>query len=112
VSGTSYVHGSLGADSHGSLTTAGVFTFNADGTLAGKLAINDIATHQSNTIAAGTYTVDPTGRTTLAGVNGTSNFELYLDGNGNGLIMSVDAQDSTAGLAFIQSFNTAEGFEY
>ena len=108
VAETSYVHGSLGADSNGPLTIAGVFTFNTDGTLAGTLAANDITTHVSNAITAGTYTVDPTGRVTLAGVNTALNFQLYLDGNGNALIMGLDSQDSSAGLAFQQNASSAD----
>ncbi len=100
---TKYVHASVGADTNGSLVTAGVFTFNTDGTLAGTLAVNNIATHASAPVTAGTWVLEPTGRVTLAGVNGSSDFQLYLDGNGNGLIMSLDAQDSTAGLASSRS---------
>jgi hypothetical protein len=63
-------------------------------------------------VTAGTWQLDSTGRVTLAGVNGASSFQLYLDGNGRGLIMSLDAQDSTAGPAFqqvVSSSDIAEG---
>jgi len=105
---TKYVHASMGADTNGSLVTAGVFNFNTDGTLAGTLAVNNIITHASAPVTAGTWVLEPTGRVTVAGVNGSSNFQIYLDGNGNGLIMSLDAQDSTAGLAFQQAASSSE----
>jgi hypothetical protein len=108
VLNTSYVHGSAGADSNGALTLAGGFHFDPDGTVSGKLALNDLVHSVSNTITGGTYRVDPTGRVTLTGVlpenlNVPLNFQLYLDGNGNALELGVDQIQATAGLAFLQT---------
>jgi hypothetical protein len=108
VAGVSYAHGSVGADAvNGALTLAGGFGLNADGTVGGRMAFVDAATHQGNDIS-GTYSVDPTGRVTLnhialetTGV--TLTFQLYLDGNGNGLVMGVDSFQVTEGLAYAQT---------
>ena len=107
VAGASYVHGSAGADAvSGALTLAGGFGLNADGTVSGRMAFADAANHQGNDIR-GTYSVDPTGRVTLnqialetTGV--TLAFQLYLDGNGNGLVMGVDSFQVTEGMAYVQ----------
>lgn len=107
VAGTSYAHGSAGVDAaNGALTLAGGFAFNADGTVGGKLALADSANHNGNVIS-GSYTVDPTGRVSLTGVylgtNGlTLDFQLYLDGNGNGIVMGIDSFQTTEGLAYSQ----------
>lgn len=108
VAGTTYAHGSHGIDSvNGALTLAGGFALNADGTVGGRLAFADGGNHNGNDIS-GTYTVDPTGRVTLSGVylshnSVTLTFELYLDGNGNGIVMGVDSFQTTEGLAFAQT---------
>jgi hypothetical protein len=107
VAGTTYVHGSVGADAaSGALTLAGGFALNADGTVSGRMAFADAVNHQGNDIS-GTYSVDPTGRVTLnrialetTGV--TLAFQLYLDGNGNGLVMGIDPFQATEGMAYAQ----------
>jgi hypothetical protein len=107
VAGTSYAHGSVGADAaNGALTLAGAFGLNADGTVSGRMAFADATNHQGNDIN-GTYSVAPTGRVTLnrialetTGV--TLAFQLYLDGNGNGLVMGVDSFEVTEGMAYAQ----------
>jgi len=107
VAGASYVHGSVGADAvSGALTLAGGFGLNADGTVSGRMAFADAATHQGNDIS-GTYSVDPTGRVTLSHIalettGVTLTFQLYLDGNGNGLVMGIDSFQVTEGLAYAQ----------
>jgi hypothetical protein len=113
VSGQSYAYGLSGEDSNGLLTMAGGFALNSDGTVGGRLAFNDIANHNGNSIT-GTYTVDPTGRVTLNNV-ATSNlnvvftFQLYLDGNGNALSIGVDDLEASGGLAYLQQ---APGSDY
>jgi hypothetical protein len=110
VAGSSYAHGTVGAEASANgpapLTLAGGFGLNADGTVGGRMAFADSNVHQGNTIS-GTYTIDPTGRVTLnqialstTGV--TLNFQLYLDGEGNGLLIGVDAFQVTSGLAYAQ----------
>ena len=106
VSGQSYAYGLSGEDSNGLLTMAGGFGLNADGTLGGRLAFNDITNHNGNSIT-GTYTVDPTGRVTLNNVlasnlNVSFTFQLYLDGNGNALSIGVDDLEASGGLAYLQ----------
>ena len=65
VIGASYAYGALGTDANengsGLLDIGGGFGFNADGTLSGDMAYNDLGIHNGNTIT-GNYTVDPTGR--------------------------------------------------
>jgi hypothetical protein len=110
VAGSSYAHGTVGVEANangpGPLTLAGGFGLNADGTVGGRMAFADNNVHQGNSIS-GTYTIDPTGRVTLnqivlstTGV--TLNFQLYLDGEGNGLLIGVDSFQVTQGLAYAQ----------
>jgi hypothetical protein len=106
VAGVSYAYGLSGEDSNGLLSMAGGFALNADGTLGGRMAFNDIANHNGNQLT-GTYTVAPTGRVTLNNVtpsmlNATFTFELYLDGNGNALSIGVDDLEASGGLAYTQ----------
>lgn len=108
VSGVSYAHGSTGADAaNGAVTLAGGFQLNADGTVSGKLAFVDAGNHNGNVIS-GTYTVDPRGRVSLNQIllatnAATLDFQLYLDGDGNGIVMGVDSFQTTEGLAFAQA---------
>lgn len=77
--------------------------------MRGTLAFADASgTHQGNNITNGTWTVDPTGRVTLNNVyldttQLTLYFQMYLDGNGNGLVIGVDSHQITAGPAYIQT---------
>ena len=111
VSGQSYAFGLSGEDSNGLLTMAGGFGLNSDGTVGGRLAFNDIANHNGNSIT-GTYTVDPTGRVTLNNVlasnlNVSFTFQLYLDGNGNALSIGVDDLEASGGLAYCNRLRAA-----
>jgi hypothetical protein len=108
VLNTTYVYASQGSDANGPLTLAGGFIFNADGTVSGDLAWNDFANSGGNKITAGTYSVDSTGRVTLRAVspqplNVTVSFQLYLDGNGNALVLGADGIETTEGPAFLQT---------
>jgi hypothetical protein len=103
-----YVYASQGADSNGPLTLAGGFNFNADGTVSGDLAWNDFSNSGGNKIAVGTYSVDTTGRVTLRAVtpqplNIMLSFQLYLDGNGNALVLGADGVETSAGPAYLQT---------
>jgi hypothetical protein len=103
-----YVYAVQGADVNGPLTVAGGFIFNADGTVSGDLAWNDFSNSGGNKIAAGTYSVDTTGRVTLRAVtpqplNIMLSFQLYLDGNGNALVMGADGIETTEGPAYLQT---------
>ena len=120
VAGSSYAHGTLGAEASGGgaapLTLAGGFGLNADGTVGGRMAFADSNVQQGNDIS-GVYTVDPTGRVTLkqialATTGVTLNFQLYLDGNGNGLVIGVDSFQVTEGVAYNQVSGQALGGAY
>ena len=120
VSGATYVFSGTGVDRYGNQQIAGTFTLNADGTLSGStIAVNDVNNYGTATVTTGTYTVDPTGRVSLVNIlptlPGGSNFpavpfgfELYLDGNGNAMELGVDANDLTAGVAYLQTAPTAQ----
>jgi hypothetical protein len=115
IANKTYVYGASGQDVNNLVTIGGNFTFNPTGAVAGNLAINDGMVFGTNPISAGSYTVDPTGRVTLTGVNvpvisGTFTFQLYLDGNGNALELGVDTLQTTAGQAYLQT-TTAADFE-
>ncbi|HTC49738.1 MAG TPA: hypothetical protein VK722_20625 [Candidatus Aquilonibacter sp.] len=120
VSGSTFVYGATGEDANGSLQEAGLLTFNADGSVSGNLSFNDFASQSpqgGSTLAAGTttignatYTVDTTGRVTVTGVTDSLTsptfqytLQLYLDGNGNALLISMDTTDGIAGSAFPQT---------
>jgi hypothetical protein len=115
VAGSSYAFGVNGQDNNGTTPSsavqiAGAFGLNANGTVAGDLSLNDLYYHFGSQITDGTYTVDPTGRVTINATvtsgklpgNPTFAFQLYLDGNGNALVLGVDPSQFTAGLSFLQ----------
>jgi hypothetical protein len=115
VSGKTYVYGATGQDVNNLVTIGGSFTFNANATVSGSLAINDGNVFGTNPISAGNYAVDPTGRVTLTGVTvpalGSSavfTFQLYLDGNGNALELGIDTIQTTQGQAYLQATTTAD----
>ena len=120
IAGSSYAFGAIGQDVFSQNSTiaqmAGGFGLNADGTVSGDIALNDLTLHIGSQITSGTYTVDPTGRVTL-NVTVTSGslqnplsfaFQLYLDGNGNALELGVDDSQVTSGLAYLQSAPSAD----
>ncbi len=106
IEGKSLVFGAVGYDFvTGGLDVAGVVTANVDGTtVSGNLSFNDTATQNAQggtAITGGTYTVDSTGRVTATGVTDgatfTYNLQIYLDGNGQGLVISMDTADVLSG---------------
>jgi hypothetical protein len=115
VAGNSYAFGAIGQDNTSSggsniVQIAGGFGLNANGTVSGDLALNDLYFSFGSQIVGGTYTVEPTGRVTLTATisstqipnNPTFTFQLYLDGNGNALELGVDSLQITSGLAYLQ----------
>jgi hypothetical protein len=115
VAGNSYAFGANGQDNTSAagsniVQMAGGFGLNANGTVSGDLALNDLYFSFGSQIVGGTYTVDPTGRVTLTATissnkisnNPTFTFQLYLDGNGNALELGVDSLQITSGLAYLQ----------
>lgn len=109
VAGNNYVVKLSGLDIFGNFQLAGQLTANADGTVGGVINYNDltgIGAQNPSSVTGGTYTVDPTGRVTMTGVtdgNVTLNLQLYLDGNGNAPVVSMDSNDALAGPGFQQS---------
>ncbi len=121
VAGGSYAFEATGQDNTtagGSniVQMAGGFGLNADGTVSGKIALNDLYFQFGSQITGGTYTVDPTGRVTLTATissnsipnNPTFTFQLYLDGNGNALELGVDSLQITSGLSYLQQASSAD----
>lgn len=118
VVGSSYAFGANGQDAFNPNSTvfqmAGAIALNAGGAVSGPIALNDLYLHIGSQITSGTYTVDPTGRVTLTVIvtvtppNQSSYtlpfaFQLYLDGNGNGLELGVDSTEVTWGPAYLQA---------
>jgi hypothetical protein len=94
-----------------------VLTANTGGTVSGTLNWNDLSVSgtQSPTAFTGSYTVDPTGRTTFSSLTDTGatfnyQFEFYLTGNGQGLVLSSSptstASQIVAGRAVQQTTTT------
>ena len=113
VLGVSYAFGSSGMDNNGTTNLAGGLGLNADGTVSGAMAINDLVNSFGFTITGRTYSVDPTGRVTLNNVTspsfvGALSFQLYLDGNGNALELGVDASEVTGAMAYAQTAQSAD----
>lgn len=114
IANTTYVFGASGADATGIATFAGSLVFNSAGGVSGNLAINDgVLFNGRIPISGATYTVDSTGRVTISNAtagNFTYTFQLYLDGNGNAFELGADANEVTAGPAYLQT-TTAADFE-
>jgi hypothetical protein len=121
VAGNSYAFGANGQDNTSTggsniVQMAGGFGLNANGSVSGNIALNDLNFSFGSQIVGGTYTVDPTGRVTLTATissnqisnNPTFTFQLYLDGNGNALELGVDSLQITSGLAFLQQAPSSE----
>jgi hypothetical protein len=112
LSGSSGVFGGAGQDANGPFQTAGLLTFNADGTISGNVSYNDLvalSAQGGTTLAAGgTWTVDASGsgRVTLAnltdGATFAYNYQLYLSHAG-GTVISMDGTDGVAGLGYGQT---------
>jgi hypothetical protein len=118
ISGANYVFATPGFESTGAVQVAGLLTASSGGALSGTVNFNDIATQSpqgGTAFTGGSYTVDPTGRVTLAGITDGSTFgynlQLYLTGDGHALVISMDSgADVLAGFAFQQaagSFNAS-----
>jgi len=110
--GTSYVVSMNGTDTSGFLQTVGVVTANADGSVSGFVDFNDLTGSEPASpdpvTAPPSYTVDPTGRVTITGLADSSavanfNLQLYLDGNGNAIAITLDANDTIGGVGYLQS---------
>ena len=109
VSGSTYVDGSIGSDSVGSLILGGSFVFGAGNTASGQLAFNDLENVTPNSFSGANYQVSSTGRVAITNVipsnlsNITLTFIMYLDGSGNAMIMGADGVQQTSGSAYQQT---------
>jgi hypothetical protein len=111
VVNNTYVHASQGQDTNGPVYLGGFFNFAPGGSVSGHLIFNDIYNTggKGNTFSGAAYNVDPTGRVVITNVvpsslqNITLSFILYLDGNGNGVILGADNIQQTTGLAYRQN---------
>ena len=111
VANSTYVHASQGQDTNGPLYLGGAFSFAPGGSVSGLLAFNDIYNtgNKGNSFSGATYAVNPTGRVVITNVvpsnlsNITLSFILYLDGNGNSMILGADNIQQTTGLAYLQN---------
>jgi hypothetical protein len=108
ASGNSYVVGMVGADTAGFLQTVGLFTPGAT-SVTGFIDFNDLTGSEPvspDPVTAPAYTVDTTGRVTIAnltdGDGTTFNLQLYLDGNGHALAVTLDATDVLGGSGYQQ----------
>lgn len=108
VAGQSYAFGVSGLDANGNLVMGGGMGLSGNGSMNGEMVFNDLAIHNGNSIA-GSYTVDATGRVTVSNVTAsnvsgaTFGFQLYLDGNGNAVVIGLDTYETTGGVATVQN---------
>jgi hypothetical protein len=111
VVNNTYVYANQGQDTNGPVYLGGYFNFASGGSVSGHLIFNDIynTAGKGNTFSGATYTVNPTGRVVVTNVvpsnlsNITLSYILYLDGNGNGVILGADNIQQTTGLAYQQN---------
>ncbi len=118
VAGSTYVFTASGVDGAGLAHIGGSLTLNANGSVTGTIALNDLNTFGSQAITAGNWTVGSGGRVVITNlapslVQGVPfAFQLYLDGNGNALQLGVDTSEATAGLSYLQSATTVNAASY
>jgi hypothetical protein len=116
LSGTTYAFATYGEDEVFVATYGGNLIFSSTGGVTGTLAIQDGTNSAVSPITSGTYTVDAsgTGRTTVSNLvtsafpNTGFSFQLYLDGNGNAAVVGMDAQQFTAGQAFLKTATSSD----
>jgi hypothetical protein len=108
ASGNSYVVGMFGVDSAGFLQTVGLITPGAT-TVTGFIDFNDLTGSEPvspDPVTAPAYTVDATGRVTIANVTDGAavafNLQVYLDGNGHALALTLDDSDILGGSGYQQ----------
>ncbi|MFZ0734995.1 MAG: hypothetical protein WAM79_21945 [Candidatus Sulfotelmatobacter sp.] len=110
VSGNSYVLGLSGYDGNGVLQAAGVLTPASGATgVSGNVSYSDLAGGGiASPLTGGTYVADTTipGRVTMTGVtdgNINVNLQVYVDGNGNALAITLDSGDVLEGVGYQQT---------
>jgi hypothetical protein len=109
IGNTTYVYSAEGQDANGPVGLGGAFVFAPGGTAAGLMVFNDLTNHNGNNFSGASYRVDTSGRVSIWNIvpssmqNISLAFELYLDGNGNGLVLGADNIQQTGGLAYLQN---------
>ncbi len=111
ITGSSYALGMTGVHTFVPFQAAAILTADASGNVLGTISYNDLVNAQSPavTLTGGTYVADATnlGRVTMSGVtdgNFTFNIQLYIDGNGNAMAITLDsAQDVLEGPGYLQT---------
>jgi hypothetical protein len=111
-----YVIGMQGEDGNFLLQSAEQLTINSDGSVTGFLDYADFTAENASPdpVSAPTASavVDTTGRVSIPGVTDgaaapltpvTYNIQLYLDGNGHALAITLDPDDVQGGIGFQQS---------
>jgi hypothetical protein len=122
VVGNTYVLGMAGTDPNGFLQAATLLTTNSDGSVSGSINYNDLTgtgTQSPIAIQSGaTYTASNSvpGYVSISGVtDGVNiyNIQLYLDGNGNALALTLDGGDEMSGRGAQQTSGsfTASSFD-
>jgi len=124
VAGQTYVVGLLGLDGCGPLQVAAQLTLNADNTVAGFVNYNDFCngvvnvypTTASALVVGGTWLQDAiTGRVSVSNLSDdSSNFQpfdvqLYPDGNGTVMSISMDTFDAMGGRGVMQTTGQGTG---
>jgi hypothetical protein len=101
ISSTTYGAALTGFDVNGALQAVADLTFNSSGTVTGFIDFNDLSGSEPaspDPVTAPAYTVDSTGRVTITGLTdafaNSNNVQLYLDGNGQVLTLTLDTQDN------------------
>jgi len=113
VAGNTYVVGLAGIDINGVLQAVGQLTPASAGTVSGFVDFNDfvlVEPASPDPVTAPAYSVDSAGAGdfTIEGVTDASatvtfNVQLYLDGNGHALAITLDANDVIGGSGAQQS---------
>ena len=109
-SAATYVIGVQGFDTSYFLQAASQLTLASAGSVSGFVDYNDLSPNQQvsspDPVSAATSTVDSTGRVTISGLsdgeNVTYNLQLYLDGNGHALAITLDESDALGGAGYVQ----------
>jgi len=113
VAGQQYAFATIGADSIGIATIGGALGMGSGSgnPASGVIGINDLTNTSVSPInnggnSGGTWTVDSTGRVTFSNIvnqyTSPLGFQLYLDGNGNALVLGVDDFEVCGSIAFLQ----------
>lgn len=117
VAGQTYVFSAVGYDANAFATFAAGFALNSDGTVSGDLDAIDLGATVGGPITSGNWTIQSNGRITITNITPSFGpapftFQLYVDGNGNGLELGVDDTQLSAGLAYVQSAGTVNPGNY